>query len=217
HPDAGGRGVRPLRDPGRPARHLARPHPPRPGGRLAAPPSGCRRGEGDEGADQDALPDGHVHLPGDVHRRPRPRSHDPPELLPQQMSPETENGFGTGLRAQLQRKQAEPEPTEAPPEAEAELELEATEPEERFFEAVEERPFEDHLDVIVQAPPPELAEIRAELEAALRREQELRDALQHQIEAREHELEATRDLALREAEAEQAASRLRAREAELER
>jgi hypothetical protein len=72
-------------------------------------------------------------------------------------------------------------------------------------------------NVIVQASVPELAEIRSELEGALRREQELRDALQHQIEAREHELEAARDLALREAEAEQAATRSLPARRELER
>ena len=41
--------------------------------------SAARRGEGDEGADQDALPDGPLHLPGDVHRHPRaPRSSTSP-------------------------------------------------------------------------------------------------------------------------------------------
>jgi len=135
------------------------------------------------------------------------------------MSPETEHGFGTGLRAQLQRKQDEAETTEAPPrsEAEAAAEVEALAPEEQFLEPVEEQPFDDHVNVIVQASVPELAELRSELEAALRREQDLRDALQHQIEVREHDLEASRDLALREAEAEQAATRVAAREGELER
>jgi DNA repair exonuclease SbcCD ATPase subunit len=132
------------------------------------------------------------------------------------MSPETEHGFGTGLRAQLQRKQSEPEATEGEvTEPQAETEAHEAEREEQFVE--QDRAFDDHVNVIVQASVPELAEIRAELEAALRREQEVRDALQHQIEAREHELEAARDLALREAETEQSAARVAAREAELER
>ena len=63
--------VRPRDRPGRPARHLARPDPAGSGRRHAAEAAGGRRGEGDEGADQDALPDGPLHLPGDVHRHPR--------------------------------------------------------------------------------------------------------------------------------------------------
>ncbi len=51
------------------------PHPARAGRRLAAAPPGRRRGEGDEGADQDAVPDRPLHLPGDVPRHPRPRPH----------------------------------------------------------------------------------------------------------------------------------------------
>ncbi len=49
--------------------------------RRAQPPPGRRRGEGDEGADQDALPDGHLHLPGDVPRHPRPGLPQPGEVL----------------------------------------------------------------------------------------------------------------------------------------
>ena len=48
----------PLDHPGRPARHVARPHPPRAGAGHAPPPADVGRGEGHEGADQDALPDG---------------------------------------------------------------------------------------------------------------------------------------------------------------
>src|SRR5262249_15924162 len=81
---------------------------------------------------------------------------------------------------------------------------------------VPEDPFDEPVTVVVQAPPPELAEVRRELEDALRREQQLRDALQHQIEAHERELEAGRDLALREAEAEQVWVRVISREAELQ-
>src|SRR5918912_284017 len=48
--------LHPRDHPGRPARHLARPHPPRAGRGHAPAPSGGSGGEGDEGADQDALP-----------------------------------------------------------------------------------------------------------------------------------------------------------------
>ena len=37
----------------------------------AQPTPARRRGAGDEGTDQDAVPDGHLHLPGHVHRHPR--------------------------------------------------------------------------------------------------------------------------------------------------
>jgi pilus assembly protein TadC len=47
------------------------PDPPRPGCRRSSAQAGGRRGAGDEGADQDALPDGALHLPGDVPRHPR--------------------------------------------------------------------------------------------------------------------------------------------------
>ena len=43
--------------------------------------AGGRRGAGDEGADQDAVPDGPVHLPGDVHRRARAGHAQPREAL----------------------------------------------------------------------------------------------------------------------------------------
>ena len=76
--------------------------------------------------------------------------------------------------------------------------------------------FDDQVPVIVQATVPGLAEVRAELEDALEREQQLREALQHQIEAHERELAAGRDLALREADAEHAVSRVASREAELQ-
>src|SRR5262249_47266322 len=218
------RRLRPFDHPGRPARDLAGPHFARPGRRLAPSPSGRGGGKGDEGADQDAVPDRALHLPGDVHRHPRPGPPQP-HALPQ-MSPETEHRCGTGLRAQLQRKQGEVEPEVV---AEA-LPVEAEEPElePRFEEApappVLDDPFDDGFDdsfddpapTIVQAPPPELAEVRGELEDALRREQQLRDALQHHIEAHERELEAGRELALREAEVEQASARVAARDSELQ-
>ena len=66
--------------PGRPARHLARPPPPRPGLRVTPQASGRCGGEGDEVADQDALPDRDLHLPGDVHRHPRARDAQPDDV-----------------------------------------------------------------------------------------------------------------------------------------
>ena len=126
------------------------------------------------------------------------------------MSPETEHGFGTGLRAQLKLKQGE-SATDVVVDA-APLEDAVTEPP----PTEHDRGFDDQVPVIVQATVPELAEIRAELEAALRREQQLQEALQHQVEAHERELAAGRDFALLQAETEQSAARVSAREAELE-
>ena len=51
------------------------------------------------------FPTVHLHLPGDVHRHPRPRDAQPDEAL--LMAPgdhEIEQGFGTGLRAQLEAR-----------------------------------------------------------------------------------------------------------------
>jgi hypothetical protein len=115
------------------------------------------------------------------------------------MTYETETGFGSGLRAELARKQGGVQ-LEAPPEPAA-----ATEPTvvDLFAPAAEE------LDGDPQA-------LRAELEAAIGREQQLRDALRHQVEAYERELASGRELALREAEAEQLAARLESARSELE-
>jgi chromosome segregation ATPase len=107
------------------------------------------------------------------------------------MSPQTEQGFGTGLRALLRVKQGEAEAHQTPPEPQDVEPLAAEE-----------------------TTAPEL-DVRAELEDALGRERELRDALEHQVEAHERELAASRDLALQEAEVGQLAARLAGREAEL--
>src|SRR5262249_6871676 len=157
-------------------------------------------------------PDCAVHLPGDVPRDPRARVHQP-DALPE-MSPETESGFGSGLRAQLRRKQGEPDQEVVAAEgghADADgvlltiedyLALEPTQPAERDWASAEP------IAAVSVAAPPELSEARAQLEDALRREQELRDALQHHVEAYERELDAGRDLALREAETAIAADRV---------
>ena len=60
------------------------PDPPRPGRGHASPAADRGRGEGDEGAGEDALPDGDLHLPVDVHRHPRarlPEPHEDPHVL----------------------------------------------------------------------------------------------------------------------------------------
>ncbi len=118
------------------------------------------------------------------------------------MTHETETGFGSGLRAQLERKQVVEEPLVT------EAELPAT--------SIE--PIGDVVQLVVEAPPvaAELTAVQTELEAAIRREQELREALQHQVEAYERELAAERDLAVREAEFEQRAARLETARVELE-
>jgi hypothetical protein len=76
---AGGVAVRPRHHPGRPARYRAVAHPARAvAGHAPSPPAGGR-GEGHEGAGQDAVPDRALHLPLDVHRRARPGGAEPDE------------------------------------------------------------------------------------------------------------------------------------------
>jgi hypothetical protein len=124
---------------------------------------------------------------------------------------ETEKGFGSGLRRELERKlaTAEEEVAEvvAEPVAVASadtLALVDWEP--------EPEPTEDDAAEFA-----EVAALRAELEDALAREQELRESLQHHVEAYERELDADRDVALREANTEQRAAKLAEREAEIDR
>lgn len=121
------------------------------------------------------------------------------------MSHETETGFGTGLRAQLSRKHGgdEPEAVEAPP-----VETPLPDP----------LPIGEIVSILpepVSDEPHELLALRHELEAALTRERSLREALEHQVEAYERELSSARDLAVREAEVEQLASRAEASQAEI--
>jgi hypothetical protein len=113
------------------------------------------------------------------------------------MTYETETGFGSGLRAQLERNLG----VEPPPVVEQQA---------------------DDLEDCRVVPLVELPELPAfdpvqvELEAALEREQQLREALQHQVEAYERELTAGGDLRLRETEAEQLADRLETARAQIE-
>jgi hypothetical protein len=71
--------------------------------------------------------------------------------------PETEHGFGTGLRSKLERQQNGDVPA---------VEVVAEE---------DSSPVSASVDVIVQATVPELDNVRGELQAALEREHILRD------------------------------------------
>jgi hypothetical protein len=116
------------------------------------------------------------------------------------MTYETETGFGSGLRAQLERNLGvEPSPT-------------AEEQPEEAVESVDRTvvPLLDAPDL------PAVDPVQVELEAALDRERQLREALEHQVEAYERELTAGGDLRLRETEAEQLAARLDAARAQIE-
>lgn len=102
------------------------------------------------------------------------------------MTHETETGFGSGLRAQLERKLG--------------IEQEVAEPE----------------IVVEQIEPTAPIDLQNELEDALGRERQLREALQHQVEAYERELAAARDLALREARTDEVMASVEAARAEAE-
>ena len=95
------------------------------------------------------------------------------------MSHETENGFGSGLRALIDRKAAADEPL-----------------------VVEE--YEEEVVASVAAPPVlDALSLQEELEAALGRERDLRAALEHQMAAYERERAEEQHLALRISELEQ--------------
>src|SRR6478736_4041457 len=105
---------------------------------------------------------------------------------PEHKSAETEKGFGTGLRAQLQRRQEETEPAEAAATPNVELRFELT-----------ARPNEAE-SVAANA---DLSAMKAELEAAQRREEALRLRLEKQLEAFDdgHSRNAEQELARRAA------------------
>src|SRR3954447_17397086 len=102
---------------------------------------------------------------------------------PKNAATETEKGFGTGLRAQLERKRG---PVAMPiPELEPE-------------------PIEA-LDPDAEAG---LEELRSELEASLRREDDLRSALAEQLEAYERGLDADQESAVRASDLDHRAEKL---------
>ncbi len=113
------------------------------------------------------------------------------------MTPDTEKGFGTGLRAQLLRRR----------------EIEADEPGPHAKPHPAAGPGEDQP--VPAGTGGELDQLRAELRASLGREQELRVALSQQVEAYERELDADRNVSRRLLEIEQQASRLAVTEATL--
>ena len=115
---------------------------------------------------------------------------------------DTEKGFGTGLRAQLQRRRDS-----------AQEELDASN---EAFESAK---------ALATAPPiangngdghAVLETVRAELAAALAREQDLRAFLTDQIETRERELDVDHELSARSAEVDAKLGTLEAAELELE-
>ncbi len=110
------------------------------------------------------------------------------------MSNETETGFGSGLRAQIRRKHE--------PQADLVLEPEVA-PEPDLFQSFTAEPEPVH------EPEPEADFTRVELDAALAREQQLRDELEQQV-------STDRDLAVRETELAQQTGRLDSLRAELE-
>jgi DNA repair exonuclease SbcCD ATPase subunit len=123
---------------------------------------------------------------------------------------EREKGFGTGLRAQLEEKRGKKEA------AAEEASLAAAQPPAGAASAAE--PARPKLEVAPPLPPLDLSydanfeALRAELTAALAREQDLRTTLEEQVEAYERGLNADRDFALREAELEGRIARANASE-----
>ena len=187
--------LQPRHHPGRPTRHLPRPDPPRPGRRTRAKRQAARRGAGDEGADQDALPDGHLHLPGDVHRHPRPGDAQHPDaVLMAATEHDTEQGFGTGLRAQLEKRREADEPAAEQPEAPDTPELPPA------AEAVE-------LPDFAEA---ELAGLRRDLAETRAREQDARAELAELQSRREQDIPAAQAMSLRSEEVDQRAAKLAA-------
>ena len=114
---------------------------------------------------------------------------------PENQPAETEKGFGTGLRAQLERRRSDEEHAEQPQAStNVELRLELT-----------ARPASDG-EVVVNGP--DFTELKAELEAAQRREAALRSRLDQHAAAYDGGMSLEKELANR-------AANLDAREAKL--
>ena len=110
------------------------------------------------------------------------------------MTPATEQGFGSGLRAHVNRKRGG---DETPPE--------------------EEQPRSVSEAVALAEPPPSNAgadQLRAELEASLDRERALRDSLNSQDAANERELQIQQEAARRAEELDERVAQLAAAEAD---
>jgi hypothetical protein len=125
------------------------------------------------------------------------------------VSPETEKGFGTGLREQLERRRRKGEHDGGhEPELDLGVDLDAP-------PAAAVAVAEPQVQQLVETGP-ELDHLRAELKASLERERDLRAALAEQVQAYERELDAGRDYAVRAAELDQRAVKLSAAESALE-
>src|SRR5437667_4977439 len=114
---------------------------------------------------------------------------------------ETEKGFGTGLRAQLQRRRSEEDGQEQPP-TNVELRFELT-----------ARPAGDGEPTVVSA---DLSALKADLQAAERREASLRLQLEKQTEAYDGGMGNSKELAHRAATLDEREAKLAEFEVELE-
>src|SRR5919202_5952454 len=122
---------------------------------------------------------------------------------PENQAAETEKGFGTGLRAQLERRRGDEEAgPEQPGPTNVELRFELT-----------ARPAADHDAV---AHNPDFAELKAELEAAQRREAALRSRLDQQAAAYDGGMSFEKELANRAANLDAREAKLAEFEVELE-
>jgi len=123
---------------------------------------------------------------------------------PENQSEDTEKGFGTGLRAQLERRRGDEEgAVEKPGPTNVELRFELT-----------ARPAGDHHEVA--ASNPDFAELKAELEAAQRREAALRSRLDQQAAAYDGGMSFEKELANRAANLDAREAKLAEFEVELE-
>lgn len=116
----------------------------------------------------------------------------------------TEGGFGTGLRAQLQ-KRLNPEAAEHPePEP-------AQEPESEYVSY----DFDPPATVELNGVNPEVEDLRGQLEAAQKREVELRTAFAQQVEAYERKLSEEYEVAHEQTKLDERSSRLSSTESQI--
>jgi Xaa-Pro aminopeptidase len=133
------------------------------------------------------------------------RQNENPDDDAKQGEPETvEGGFGTGLRAQL-RKRLHPELVEeTPPEP-----VEEPEPEFVNYD------FEQPATVELNGSNPEVEDLRSQLEAAQKREVELRGAFAEQVEAYERRLSEEYEVAHEQTKLDERSARLSGTESQI--
>ena len=133
------------------------------------------------------------------------RQNENPDDDTKQGEPETvEGGFGTGLRAQL-RKRLHPEAVEeTPPEP-----VEEPEPEFVSYD------FEQPAPVELNGSNPEVEDLRSQLEAAQKREVELRGAFAEQVEAYERRLSEEYEVAHEQTKLDERSARLSGNESQI--